>query len=408
MPWAAKYVKCDNDINEICKEHRYTARCWDKNRTDVIPLARQEKFPKGRARWHPGSRRHQVVGRVLAFTLLSALKEGLTEWNEATGYNIADDSWHMTARFENVRSKVEEAVPDFGWCSEHTTHELEWVCKFPVKARTEFTPRAYPALSNIRSLMHPEMAALVPTPDRPLYDPPELFNADLHPPPGEIDVLNIVEAGVDFKSTLNPDYAHQYYKTPDFAKKTSNIPFGKGVGLSTVAGDEYCDGSADSFCQKGPHDTCLLAGTNDSRNGLIMDGYSGWIVLNIPDLKFGYIALKLDTSQPSYSNPMTQYWTSENNENKNAQITDRMLKDEPPPEYCNEFKFEYAIDGVITSLNKDEFLGRIHQVQRVVQTITILKDQNYTGGVEKEVEVGLRLTGCGRNHTFHLHHIYWS
>ena len=84
-----------------------------------------------------------------------------------------------------------------------------------------------------------------------------------------------------------------------------------------------------------------------------------------------------------------------------------MLKGDPPPEYCDEFKFEYAINEEITSLNKDEFLGRIHQVQRVVETITILKDPNYTGGVEKEVEIAMRLTGCGRIKTFHLYHVYW-
>ena len=407
MPWASRYIKCDGDINDICKDHQYTARCWDENRTDVIPMKPQAKFPKGRAKWHPGSRKHQLVGRVLAFTLLNALKEGLKEWNAASGYNIADSSWHVTDKYENVRTKLQEMGPEFGWCKENEIYELDWVCKYPVKARTEFTPRAYPSMSNIRSLMHPDMALLVPESDRPLYEPPELFNADLHPPPGAIDVLNIVEAGVDFKSSLNPEYASQYYKTPKFTK-SPKIPFGRGVGLSAIAGDEYCDGSADSFCGKGPNDTCLLDGRNDSRNSLVMDGYSGWTVLNIPDLKFGYIALKLDTTQPSNSNPMTENWTSENNEKTTTEKNKRVLKDDPPPEYCDDFKFEYAIDGEITSLNKDEFLDRIHQVQRVVETITILKDENYTGGVEKEVEVGLRLTGCGRIKTFHLSHIYWS
>ena len=407
MPWAARYIKCDGEINDICKEHEYNARCWDVNRTEVTPVTPQAKFPKGRAKWHPGSRRHQVVGRVLAFTLLNALKEGLKEWNEADEYNISDDSWHLTARYENIRTKLEDLGPDFGWCKEHEMNELDWVCKHPVKARTEFTPRAYPSLSNIRTLMHPDMAELVPGPDRPLYEPPEQFNPDLHPPPGAIDVLNIVEAGVDFKSTLNPDYAKDYYKTPSFANRP-NIPFGKGVGLSTMAGDEYCDGTADSFCGKGPKDACLLAGTNDSRNGLVMDGYSGWTVLNIPDLKFGYVTLKLDTSHPSGTNSQTDNWTSENNDNNSTESEARLLKGDPTPEYCDEFKFEYAIDGVITSLNKDEFLGRIHQVQRVVTTVTILKDQNFTGGEEKEVEIAFRITGCGRVKTFQLSHIYWA
>jgi hypothetical protein len=90
-------------------------------------------------------------------------------------------------------------------------NELDWVCNHPVMARTEFAPRAYTSLSNIRTLMHPEMAAFVPNPARPLYKPLEQFNPDVHPPPGEVNVLNIVEAGVGFKSTLDPDYAKDYH-----------------------------------------------------------------------------------------------------------------------------------------------------------------------------------------------------
>jgi hypothetical protein len=407
MPWAARYIKCGGDINEICKQYQYRDRCWDENRTDVTPVTKQKEYPDGRAKWHPGYGRHQVSGRVLAFTILSALKNGLKEWNEADGYNIADESWHVTSLYDNVRKTLSNVTtdPDFGWCQEHEVNELDWVCNHPVKARTEFTPRAYPSLSNIRTLMHPEMAALVPDPARPLYEPPELFNPDVHPPPGEVDVLNIVEAGVDFKSTLNPDYAKDYYKIPTF-DNTPKIPFGKGVGLSTKAGDEYCDGTADSFCGKGPQDTCLLAGTNDSRNGLVMDGYSGWTVLNIPDLKFGYIALKFETGSPSESNTQTNQWTSENN-NSVSNIV-RHLKGDDPPEYCDEFKFEYAIDGVITSWNKEKFLGKIHLVQRLVETVTILADPYFTGGVEKEVEIAFRLIGCGRVKTFQVSHIYWS
>ena len=129
IPWAARYMKCDHNINDICKDHHYIARCWDQNRTDITPVTRQEKFPKGRAKWHPGSRKHQVAGRVLAFTLLVALKEGLKEWNEADGYNIADDAWHVTRWYENIRTKLEEKGPDFGWCKEQEMHELGWVCK---------------------------------------------------------------------------------------------------------------------------------------------------------------------------------------------------------------------------------------------------------------------------------------
>jgi hypothetical protein len=137
----------------------------------------------------------------------------------------------------------------------------------------------------------------------------------------------------------------------------------------------------------------------------MFDGFSGWTVLNIPDLKYGYVALKFETFHPSNSNIPTTGWKSENDQ---TSLRARFLKGSPSPEYCDEFKFEFAIDGTVTSWSKDEFLERLHQVQRVVETVTILKDPNYTGGEEKEVEVAFRITGCGRIKTFLFSHIYWA
>lgn len=404
MPWAARYMKCGSDINQICKENKYIGKCWDDEiHPYVEPLMKQDSVPSGQAGWHPGNRSHQLVGRILTFTILQSLKTGLREWNETEGYAIPDEKWHLTQWYGNIRSKMENLGPDFGSCKDLAEHELEWTCKYPVKARTEFTPRAYPSMSSIRTLMPPEMAKSVPQPDKPLYEPPEVFIKELHPPSGVLDLLNIVEAGTDFQSTLNPDYAYEYYKKPIFENQ-SKIPFGKGVGLITKAGDQYCDGTADSFCGKGPDDNCLLAGTNDARNALYIDGFSGWTVLNIPDLRYGYVALKFETWRRSGENPQTKDLESENDQS----TTTRSLKGDEAPEYCDAFQFEYAIDGQVHVLSKDDFLKKVHQVQRVVEIITILKDPDYTGGQEKEVEVAFRITGCERLKTFALSHIYWA
>ncbi|KAG7348320.1 hypothetical protein IV203_017025 [Nitzschia inconspicua] len=404
LPWASRYLKCGSDINQICKENKYIGHCWDDDiHPGLEPPTKQKSVPGGQAGWHPGNRSHQLIGRILTFTILRSLKDGLKEWNEAEGYAIPDEKWHVTSWYDNIRYKVESSGPDVGSCNELAKLDLDWTCKYPVKARTEFTPRAYPSLSNIRTLMPPDMAKLVPQPDAPLYDPPENFIKDLHPPAGALDLLNIVEAGVDFRSTLNPDYSAEHYKKPTFSSPAT-MPFGKGVGLISKAGDQFCDGTADSFCGKGALDDCLLAGTNDSRNGLVFDGFSGWVVLNIPDLKFGYVALKFETWHKSGENSQTRDFTSENGES----AIRRDLKGDEAPEYCDAFKFEYAIDGKVTVLSKDEFLEKVRLVQRVVETITILKDPDYTGGQEKEVEVAFRITGCERIKTFVFSHIYWA
>jgi hypothetical protein len=69
--------------------------------------------------------------------------------------------------------------------------------------------------------------------------------------------------------------------------------------------------------------------------------------------------------------------------------------------------FEYAIDGKITRLPRDEFLGAVAQLQRVLQVLTILDDPNFTSE-PKDVEIAMRMTGCGRDCTFGITHIYWA
>jgi hypothetical protein len=159
----------------------------------------------------------------------------------------------------------------------------------------------------------------------------------------------------------------------------------------------------------------LLYGHNDGRNGLLFDSYSGWIVMNIPDLKNGFIVIKFESRHATGAVKRTDGWTSVNNEEaryllpgpsslvpvnatamSTADNTDwyyhRRLK-QPPPEFCDEFRFEYAIDGEVTSMNREEFLEKNKQVQRVVEMLILMNDPNFTGGQEKEVEVAIRMTG---------------
>jgi len=250
-------------------------------------------------------------------------------------------------------------------------------------------------------------------------------------------------------------------------------PLGKGWDLETKAGDQFCDGSVDSWCSKGEtgdNSDCLLYGHNDGRHGILFTGYSGWLVLNIPDLKNGFISVKVESWHftDQMKNGITE-WKSINNEadvttgrlrrhqrqllrqqhqvqpqreyyytqhdlhssdfdplddevpysfaafhkNSTANTTatgrriSRRLKRKQIP-YCDDFHFEFAIDGKITSWNKTEATARRYGLQRVVEVMTILEDPNYTGGKEKEVEVAIRLVGCGNDKVFKLNHIYWS
>jgi hypothetical protein len=291
------------------------------------------------------------------------------------------------------------------------------------QGRTEFTPRAYPSLTNIRNLMPPELAANIGDAWPPAYDPPDVFNPYLNPPPDAVDVLSIIEAGVEFRSNLNPSYAEKFYKKPTFAEPPK-VERGKGISKDVKSGDYYCDGSLDSFCGRSRGSGCLLNGHNDGRTGLLFDGYSGWVVMNIPDLKNGYVVVKLETWHKENAVGKTADWTSINNDNaleagespstpeepeSGENRRDLKKKNKKKP-LCGSFKFEYAVDGVVTSLNATEFTERQEpgHIQRVVETFVLLKDPDYTGGEEKEIEVAIRIRGCRQRTSFKLTHIYWS
>ena len=78
------------------------------------------------------------------------------------------------------------------------------------------------------------------------------------------------------------------------------------------------------------------------------------------------------------------------------------------PDYCDDFKFEFALDGKVTVWNKDQFAEHKYDMQRVVEMIKISDDPNLTDGVEKEVEFAFRFTGCANDKHFSITHIYWA
>lgn len=77
------------------------------------------------------------------------------------------------------------------------------------------------------------------------------------------------------------------------------------------------------------------------------------------------------------------------------------------PEYCDDFKFEFAIDGKVTEWNLDQWQKNMGHIQRVVEVLKVAEDPDITGGVEKEIEFAFRITGCFEKQ-MSLTHIYWA
>ena len=295
------------------------------------------------------------------------------------------------------------------------------------------------------------MKELIPPPhEGKVYEPPDIFNPYLHPPHGEFDVLAIAELGPDFRPVRNPTWAtmEKFYQpaASSASSKFVNLSPGRGVDLDTKGGDYLCDGTYDSFCDRTWSNSCLLSAHNDGRGHMKFDSYSGWILLDLPQVRYGVVIVKFQTWHGSGSNKRTEGWTTVNNEHDGTfetttsgekghddegdgedqsdsntvegDINDidrsryhrRMWSggDKEIPKYCDAFEFQYVINGTMTSLTRNEFQSKLHQVQRVVEVITLLDDPNFTNGEVVDLPVAMRIVGCGRDKVFSLTHVYWA
>ena len=195
--------------------------------------------------------------------------------------------------------------------------------------------------------------------------------------------------------------------------------------------EEYpgeCDGSYHTHCARHYLDSCPMLGHHDSRGHIAGNEFSGWLVLNIPRVEKGVIILKIYTWLGRKENHMTMSWTSVNNERRLGEqspwlenntfrseddyVNDkdwighqRHLKSDPVV-FPDTFEFDFAVNGKITTLNKDEFFGKISNVQRVVQALTVLDDPKF--GMKEDVEVAIRLRGCGVANNIGVTHVYWA
>ena len=96
------------------------------------------KFKGGRAGWHPGDKEHRIVGRQIAWILLRAIHEVLSEWKEADNHELPDSAWHVTAMYENTRAKLAQLDPSSTACANYNGSEDQdrtYYCSIPWKVR---------------------------------------------------------------------------------------------------------------------------------------------------------------------------------------------------------------------------------------------------------------------------------
>jgi hypothetical protein len=133
--------------------------------------------------------------------------------------------------------------------------------------------------------------------------------------------------------------------------------------------------------------------------------------MEIPKVKEGLIMIKLETWHWTDEVTITEGWTTVNNERNlrtEQSLDERDLKQQPPA-FCDDFHFDFSVDEKITTYNLEEFKEADKNIQRVVEVFTMLDDPSYVKeGEEKDVELAIRMRGCGNVKVFSLTHVYWA
>ena len=188
----------------------------------------------------------------------------------------------------------------------------------------------------------------------------------------------------------------------------------------------YCDGTFKSdTCHREVGNDCLLSGHNDGRSGILGDEYSGWLVMTLKDVKEGIIVVKFHVWKNiliyNSNNPRTvgmdkgdgRYLRTNEVENEQplnyeSDLSfgqERQLKIAPDDAIPETFLFDFAINGKVTTWNKEQFLEKRKQLQRVVELFSLMDDENWKGG---DVEVAIRVRGVKRVQQLDLTHVYWA
>jgi hypothetical protein len=302
-----------------------------------------------------------------------------------------------------------------------------------MQARTQYTPRANYEETALSSIIKPTKDSYVPTNVKdPLYEGPDAHNTCFDVPDDAIDVFNVVtnrrleehdDMSLSIPRVSNVVPSHHSGKSAN--PKTSNRQLEDIIpGSGWEIWDEpqgICDGTYNNTCNRWTGNECVLYGHHDYRGAIIGNEYSGWLVMTLKDLKEGIIILKLHTWHREDESTRTKGWetvdnkralrrleTDSNAESDLDESEERMImRSYDTPDLPDSFELEYAIDGQITTLDKKKFLEQKKQLQRVVETLTMLDDPNFTDQA-RDVEIAIRLKGSGRGIVFGVSHVYWA
>lgn len=469
IPWAAQWLKCSRTATADCKAHEYTAGCWVE-REDYTPTTPQDAFVGGQASWHPGNRTHKRRGRMLALVVLRSLMYALEKWEKLgieSGFPIAEEHWHVTEYYKHIREKASTVPGCFGdiWKIGQKRHlqninnangikidEDFWpgrICDLPLQGRSLWGPRYNPMESSLLSIMKPNVFGDIDPAWKnvymsgPVYLPPDRPAPWTVPPDISEPFAPLIAAARRLsmeQENQRPRETIPATRILDVAADNITITPGLGLQVSWLT-PGVCDGTSHSWCDKTAESSCLMSGSQDNRGTLCFNGYSGWLVFEVNNIKHGFIGARMEAWRGVGEVPITNGWTEVNNggrgnygkhgrerrlheENqvllsqegynrmKREIVQDILAEGEPTRrrlgggQSCGmgNYTFEWAINRKITSWTKAEFCEHYTRLAYNLDVIKFMDDENLTGSFE----LAMRMTPDSGMSPMCITHLYWA
>jgi hypothetical protein len=397
---------CGTQSQGPCNFDAFNSVCW-VDRIDVNITTPQEQEIS--AETYDGYRVHQLEGNKLALLVLNAIDAALNNWVrgiESDGFPLNSKHWHVENVYDGIRESVRTlkgGEQELSEC-EKMMGDLRIICRIEMHGFSEFTPRIVPYRTSLEEILHFDMDLSYNYKSQ-TYDGFDLLPLSWKVPSDQVDVHAIAIA-----TSAPPPKEHDYSTADDdlgwpsddddldndmmrilydekirwrraseaatntFASTKVGVVPGKGWAfLNRVSG--FCDGSAQSTCGRGPENSCLLAGHNSHHSGIIGNGLSGWLVMNVKNVKEGIVLVRLDVDVDPNSE----------NEGRNRELLPQ------------DFQFDFAINGNVTTWSSTEFKEAGFEVTEGVTIYSLMMDkekylrEKNDGDDGTTVEVAIRM-----------------
>eukprot|EP00977_Amphora_coffeiformis_P003341 scaffold620_cov169-Amphora_coffeaeformis.AAC.11 len=424
LPHASQYLHCDANAMGVCRQapDEYCATCWIPR--DDIPDPKA-LFPKladqvldQKRTWNPGWRRHQLTGRLLAYTILDAFQDALQSFTTGTasGPPLDGYDWHMGELYETMRSQLAQLSPTETGCAEWDGSLPARLCTVSLQGATQHTPRVGLGITDI---IKPGPGGVPVNPEKMMYAGYDVHNTCFDPQGGDVPNIVAVVSGrrklaeLDSPVVFEDDFLLQDMP-PQLAQaqaarlnakekhkrellqrhrrrqQTSSGSLETGAGWQVVGESPgQCDGTYTSICGRAASDTCPLLGQHDSQGQVRGDDSAGWLVLNLENVTQGLIMLGVNLQASTFS--------------------ERMLgkEDDPVSHLPASFVLDISIDGKLSTWNRQEFVQHYRrEVQWEFDALLLLDEESFVPK-SSVVEVGVRLRDCSTC-TLGITHVFWA